>query len=122
MITKTRPKTPLRWLKDEDGNFSIEHAVQVLKGACLSVFKTGNEIAEVIEFICEHARTNCDAITERAQKEGFDVSEVLDLKGMNLVQAALQAWRWPRLGDRAGLLAIAPQSARSGASKSRARS
>ena len=87
ILSRTGAKTPLRWLKDDDGNFSVPHAVKVLKAACLSHLKTETDIAEVLDFLCDHSWSNCAAITERAKQSGFDPSDVLDLKNLNLAQA-----------------------------------
>jgi len=88
LLTQTGPRTPLRWLKDEDGNFTVEHAVKVLKGACLSHHFTDSDepmddktnIKEVLCFISRHAWSNSDEIVHRAMQTGFDPSEVQDPK------------------------------------------
>ena len=88
ILTKTGPKTPLRWLKHEDGSFSVEHAVKVLKSACLSHYREEADLKEVLKFICEHAWSRCDEIVARACETGFDPSDVVELnKQMHLAQA-----------------------------------
>jgi hypothetical protein len=88
LLTQTGPKTPLRWLKDEDGNFTVEHAVKVLKGACLSHHFTDSDepmddktnLKEVLCFIGKHVWTNPDEIVHRAIQTGLDPAEVPDPK------------------------------------------
>jgi hypothetical protein len=80
ILTQTGPKTPLRWLKEEDGNFSVEHAVKVLKGATLSHFKAECDVTEVLTFISDHAWSNCAEIVHRATLSGYDASEALDTR------------------------------------------
>ena len=89
ILTQTGPKTPLRWLKDEDGNFSVEHAVKVLKSATLSHFKAECDVRAVLTFICDHAWSNCAEIVHRATQAGYDASEALDPR-QSLAQAMAQ--------------------------------
>jgi hypothetical protein len=92
LLTQTGPKTPLRWLRDEDGNFTMENAVEVLKSVCLShhvreddeatfdVELSKNSLKYVLNFISKHAWANSDEIAHRATQTGFDPSEVPDPK------------------------------------------
>ena len=92
ILTQTAPKTPLRWLKDDEGSFTVTHAVKVLIDATKSIFPTEEAMHGVVEFIIQHSWSNSEAILERAVGAGFDPSECLELpKGQQALAQMMMA-------------------------------
>ena len=87
IVSKTGPKTPLRWLKDDAGTFSVENAVKVLKSATHSLYQSEEELLKVISFVTQHAWSNTEEIISMAVEQGFDPSDCLDPKQQALAQA-----------------------------------
>ncbi len=98
VLTHTAPKTPLRWLKDDEGNFSVEHAVKVLKCAALSRCSNEEDLKELVDFVTEHSWNGSDKIMQRAVEQGFDPAECLDQKQQAFIQALTQCGTGPVMG------------------------
>ena len=79
LLTRMRPSTPLRWLKDEEGTFSVEHAVGMLVLAAQNLHATEDDLKAEVAFVTSHAWSGTAYIVVRAMQRGFNYTECLSL-------------------------------------------
>ncbi len=109
LLTQSGPKTPIRWLRDGEGAFTVAGAVDILKSAATSLYPEVDDLTEAVKFVVDNSWKNGEAIVRQAVQGGFDVSVTVDPqsaqaqpKGGSAPATGAPATGTPRWDSRSG--------------------